>query len=214
MKSLGAALVCLLSVAVFCVTPRTFAGGQPPLVGSVTQGENGPVAFRHVVKPAELLVQKIVTPHGTGGFLVESKNFTVSITLYNVGESPAETIVLEDTWDKDLFEIVDGAAKFVVACEGNGKSCIAYTCVQTLLSLCYAGFGFQRATCSLLSQLDRVAIGTVNPMEKHVHNTTMRVREQSPEFWCRGCVSPRSEATYVATRARLSYKAGQPWKRK
>ena len=61
----------------------------------------------------QLLVKKSIESSENSGFLVESKNFTVSIEMYNVGKTPAEEIVLEDAWDEDLFEVVEGSSRSV-----------------------------------------------------------------------------------------------------
>ena len=189
MNTLSVALVWLATIATVV--------RAAPLAHIVTGGDASKVNYRNVAKPAELLVKKSVVGHGTGEFLVESRNFTVSITMYNVGESPAENIVLVDTWDEDLFEIVEGSARYVGVIGGTRAPS-----VPILLDARYPSFLI--SSCLLLlptSLAPALALQRENrngqgPGEERSQHDIARPRAERGILVPRLCIAPTTGGVY------------------
>ena len=83
-----------------------------------------------VVDRAMVLARKSVTsefkqPVGAEeleNVLVEGANFTVTVSLYNVGGQEAFEIEVEDEWEEDKFTLVDGSMRAAFSRLGPGDT--------------------------------------------------------------------------------------------
>ena len=60
--------------------------------------------------------------------LVEGRNFTVTVTIYNVGGQEAFEIEVEDEWEEDKFTVVDGSIRSAFPRLAPGESA-EFSCV-------------------------------------------------------------------------------------
>jgi hypothetical protein len=69
---------------------------------------------RALVLARKSISSEFSRPYGgetLGNVLVEGSNFTVTVTLYNVGGQEAFEIEVEDEWEEDKFTLMDGSMR-------------------------------------------------------------------------------------------------------
>jgi hypothetical protein len=83
-------------------------------------------ATEDVSERALLLTQKSVGSDfaqvDVANLLVEDRNFTVTVSLHNVGGQEAYDIEVEDEWEEDKFTVVDGSMRATFAKLSPGES--------------------------------------------------------------------------------------------
>lgn len=109
------------------------------LVGLVSAAPEGKLVF-HKVVDSEF-----------PGLFGEDKNFTVSLSVHNIGEGSAFDVSIADDWPSDLFEVLSGDLTTTWAEIGAGKS----ESVELLVQPVFEGpFTPQRASLNYLATAD------------------------------------------------------------